>query len=744
MKISYVDIQNYRKLKCCRISFSDKETVFVGANNSGKTSAMDALIYFLSRDAERKILATDFTMSNWSKINEFAESWRGNDLSAVKGMKISEWQSVCPSLDIWLEVDKEREVHLVCHLLPTLKWDGGLLGVRLIFQPKNVETLKAHFLEYVADIKKINKTKELMPETLYNFLLKELSNHFELKSYLLNPKESAHQQQLSDKQTPLPFYPLAQLFKVDIIDAQRGFSDPNSDQAYTSKKYGNLSVSLNRYYSRHLDLSESPEDDDIAALEAIDGAKKSYDKELNRAFKKALGELKGLGYPGFNDPEIILSSKIDPVDNLNHEAAIQFGFPGKSTENNQGNTLALPEKYNGLGYKNLIDMVFRLISFRDHWMKVGKAGRKRQTEKESSIEPLHLVLIEEPEAHLHTQVQQVFIRKAFEILRNHEDLKKKDSRYHSQLVVSTHSSYLAHEVGFEKLRYFKRKPASTFSPVPCVEVVDLSETFGKSRKQEENFEQTAKFVARYLKTTHCDLFFSNGIILVEGAAERILLPHFIRTKYDDSLNRNYLSILEVGGAHAHTLKPLIKRLGIPTLVITDTDAVDTNREKIRPKRGCGYTTSNTTLSTWFKFPNKLDEILDICLEKKAVDKARVACQYGIPVEYDGKQQEAIPYTFEDAMALSNIELFRKLEKPTGMIKKIQDALSEETLDSCCEKLFKSLKSDKAEMALDLIFDVDPKELNIPQYIKEGLDWLKKELEEASRDYIETSLDISKN
>ena len=66
MKISFVDIQNFRKLKSCRIEFSDKETIFVGANNSGKTSAVDALIVFLKKD-RKDILTTDFTLSNWEK-----------------------------------------------------------------------------------------------------------------------------------------------------------------------------------------------------------------------------------------------------------------------------------------------------------------------------------------------------------------------------------------------------------------------------------------------------------------------------------------------------------------------------------------------------------------------------------------------------------------------------------------------------------------------------------------------------
>lgn len=54
-------------------------------------------------------------------------------------------------------------------------------------------------------------------------------------------------------------------------------------------------------------------------------------------------------------------------------------------------------------------MVFNLIRFRDEWMRVGKAAKK-QSDDDTIIEPLHIVLIEEPEAHLHAQVQQVFIK----------------------------------------------------------------------------------------------------------------------------------------------------------------------------------------------------------------------------------------------------------------------------------------------------------------------------------------------
>jgi hypothetical protein len=53
------------------------------------------------------------------------------------------------------------------------------------------------------------------------------------------------------------------------------------------------------------------------------------------------------------------------------------------TEEDIAAELRLPEDYNGLGYQNLISMVFRLMSFRDGWMKVGKAGKRAATTRMS-------------------------------------------------------------------------------------------------------------------------------------------------------------------------------------------------------------------------------------------------------------------------------------------------------------------------------------------------------------------------
>lgn len=754
MQISHIDIQNYRKLKSCRISLSDRETVFVGANNSGKTSAMDALIFFLdprgkkaqendAREATRKMIASDFTLSNWNEINAFGKSWQ---TPHTTGTKLVDWQPFCPSIDIWMNVDA-AEIHRVSHIIPTLKWSGGMLGVRLIYQPRKIDDLKTDFLlEFSAATELLQTAKDrrnpaqqsdnmklsLWPTTLHNFLERNLAKYFEVKAYIVDPEKfgavGEPSQILTEESTPLDAYPFNGLFKVDIIDATRGFSDPNSSQPGSSQSGSTLASLINRYYKRHLNPSDLPDQDDLEALNAIADAQHLFDEKLNDAFSQAIGEIKNLGYPGFNDPNIRLSSRIDPIDNLDHETGILFDLQQSSAPSGMA-LLSLSEKYNGLGYKNLIAMIFKLVSFRDHWMRVGKA--KKRLEEFSVIEPLHLVLIEEPEAHLHAQVQQVFIRKAYEVLRNHADLGE-NLGLRTQLIVSTHSSYLAHEIGFERLRYFKRTPAKDGAFIPIANVVDLSETFGEEKTKNENVARTAEFVARYLKSTHCDLFFANGVIIVEGAAERMLVPHFIRKHYDGpkGLNRSYISILEVGGAHAHRLKALIEKLELPTLVITDTDALETRTDgdgkllpakAVRPQKGMGYKTGSHVLKDWIETPTDiLDDVLNLKEEEKIKNNVRAAYQCEIRFKFnDEKPSNVIPYTFEDAIALTNSKLFKKFANPTGMLKKMQGAFSEPTLEECLVALYVALKDDKAAMALDLMFCTDPDNLSVPDYIKEG-------------------------
>ncbi len=113
MKIKFVGIQNFRKLKKCRIPFGDKETLFVGANNSGKTSAIDALINFLDTDKQKRFSVTDFTLSNWTALNEYAETWGSDTPEGVKARNPTRWSGSIRNFEpvgsVALNPDKPQE-----------------------------------------------------------------------------------------------------------------------------------------------------------------------------------------------------------------------------------------------------------------------------------------------------------------------------------------------------------------------------------------------------------------------------------------------------------------------------------------------------------------------------------------------------------------------------------------------------------------------------------------------------------
>ena len=718
MLITSIMVQNFRKLYRCHIDFSNKTTLFVGANNSGKTSAMDALCKFL---ASRSFVFNDITVSNRKKINDIGNKW--TDTECEQPIDLAEWDSIVPKMDVWLEV-ANNEMHYVSALIPTLKWRGGRLGVRLALFPKDISKLFSDYKKIFSNARetenaapKNNVSLSLFPKNLCEFLEEKMSSYFSLKAFILNPAINVDDSKPEPTQFELECLtdnPPKGIIKVDIIDAQRGFSDPDSSNGDTNGRQ--LSKQMSNYYRKHLDPEKVPSPEDLDILVATENSRATFDNALSQKFASAIKELEELGYPGVTDPKLTITSKVNTSQVLEHDSAVQYSL------SDEDNTLKLPEKYNGLGYQNLISMVFGLMGFRDDWMKKGKAASSDMT-----IEPLHLVLVEEPEAHLHVQVQQVFIRKAYEILT-------RGTSFTTQLIISTHSSHIARECDFSDLRYFKRLREKTDCSVATSKVVNFSDVFGENN-------DTNKFVTRYLQTTHCDLFFADAAILVEGAAENMLLPHFIRSKYQD-LYQRYISILSINGRHSHRLKPLIEKLCLPTLVITDLDPAENfgHHNGVNPKRGRDYISSNYAITDWLIKERALDKLLDIPPEKKEINYnttfdyvIRIAYQTPIVIDLNGSKQELIPSTFEDSLIYTNWELFKQI-RTDGLgvvIKKVNGELNSSKLpDDIRDSIYDILhgkSAGKAEFALDIIYAIDPEEIEVPKYIAEGLEWLQKYL-----------------
>jgi predicted ATP-dependent endonuclease of OLD family len=741
MQIAFVEIQNFRKLKSVRIDLSEKTTLLVGANNSGKTSAMLALGHFLIA-SRRRFATNDFTLSNWRTINSIGSAWSEDQIEEPL-TTLAPWETVLPSLDLWLDVEG-TQIHYVRALLPSLSWAGGRLGVRLRLEPRSISELQRAFLTTLRDADKVRKaagssnTLTVWPTDLKSFLDRKLHEHFIVRFYSLDPTKCedptngiAKVQSLATENEAIDGDPLDGLIRVDEVSAQRGFTDASGGKVEMdeSRDRRRLSEQLRAYYAKHLDASDLPDPADYDALQAIESAQGLFNERLTTGFAAALSELSTLNYPGITDARLKVLAKVRPADGLNHSAAVQYEvLPDAEAI---GANLRLPEDYNGLGYQNLISMVFRLMGFRDGWMRVGKASKDTSTKATNQLlPPLHLVLVEEPEAHLHVQVQQVFLRKAYDVLRNHPQLQA-DASLRTQMVVSTHSSHVAHEMEFASVRYFRRLPRAGVGSVPVSGVINLSEVFGPN-------DDTARFVARYLRATHCDLFFADAAILVEGPAERILIPHFIRRDYA-RLHFSYVSLLEIGGSHAHRLRGLIEHLGLTTLVVTDIDscAPDGKRKSVVPCRNAGLKSRNATLALWHPEKDVLDElwnVVDADKVKKSDDGnwcVRVAYQMPVSVAMvsGGDTSEAPCTTFEDSLIFENLELFRSLEG-SGLIETTRDGLLEQK-DAATfgALLWEALKrADKAKFALDLLwYDKLTSELKPPQYIKDGLAWLQEQI-----------------
>ncbi|MGL4490907.1 MAG: AAA family ATPase, partial [Rhizobiaceae bacterium] len=81
MRIEKIAIRNFRRLENVEIGVEDRETVFVGPNNSGKTSATEIFRCFLG---QRNFRMHDFSVSKIIDINEFGDGGPDAKLPAIE------------------------------------------------------------------------------------------------------------------------------------------------------------------------------------------------------------------------------------------------------------------------------------------------------------------------------------------------------------------------------------------------------------------------------------------------------------------------------------------------------------------------------------------------------------------------------------------------------------------------------------------------------------------------------------
>jgi predicted ATP-dependent endonuclease of OLD family len=729
MHISALRITNFRRLKSVLIDLDKDISILVGSNNSGKTSTAHALQLFVNTARGESFTVHDFNSDCWGAMNTFGEGVAEATLPRM-------------SVDLWFHVE-EADLHRVIDLLPGLEWDGTEVGLRVEYAANDdfglrtrYQAAKAKATQNARPATADSPAYHPSPRTMTDHLSdKVLREEFALRYYVLDRARFSGDYEAVADYVPQLLTPekgssgkdvLSRLLRIDVLNAQRHLSDKAGGH-----RAEDLSRHLGRFYSRNLKKREEDHD----AMRALSESESLLNQHLADVFAPTLERLSELGYPGLTNPQLLIKSALNPVTLLTSNDDGTKVFYVLNPEDQE--KMTLPDRYNGLGFKNLIYMVIELLDRHAQWMDI-----------EEDRPPLHLVFIEEPEVHLHAQLQQVFIRKIRDILALSVD---DAAAYHSQFVVTTHSPHILYERGFKPIRYFRR---STSVINQTSEVLNLSAFYAATDAPIRDF------LERYLKLTHCDLFFADAAVLVEGNVERLLMPLMIE-KAAPHLRAACLSILEVGGAYAYRFRTLIEFLGLTTLIVTDIDSVtspavplaataaaapdvplpeeddtDEDAEPITSGKACpvlqeNAVTSNRTLIEWLPRQSTIAALIAATDANRTQNPSpaslatvRVVYQNSVSVTWGNDTYPLIGRTLEEAFALQNLGWCQDVDRQDiGLRIRRNDT---KTLAVLCERIHKRIKRQdfkKTDFALALLGQ-DPNQWNVPRYIDEGLKWLE--------------------
>ena len=498
-----------------------------------------------------------------------------------------------------------------------------------------------------------------------------------------------------------------------FIRADRGVSNAEPDKK-------TLSVLSSRIY----DCLES--DEGNSEIEKFKDALVKTDNTLggiyNDIFKETVEKVRTFGGINPNDTSIKICSSLQHKDLLKNNTIVTYSH----------GDVTLPENYNGLGYMNLISIIFEIEI---------KMNEFKRTKLDSPAD-INLLFIEEPEAHTHPQMQYVFIRNIKGLLQDR--IRRDDGREGElQYIITTHSSHIVSESDFDDIKYMKICDSS----VVAKNLRDLETDY-----QNDNFngdltgEQAYKFLKQYLTLNRSELFFADKAILVEGDTERILLPAImkkidmecVKEKNIPLLSQN-ISIVETGN-YSYIFEKFISFLGIKTLIITDIDSSKKSLKKCRVDDPDVSVTTNNSLKFFYgtddisilKSKDIKQRILlkDLKTKKWVTDlSGYVMCNYQTKEE-NSEGNEYYARSFEDSFlhlnrqfVIDNKDGFLSLKNKSFLDEKSKDVYS----------LALKCISKKPTFAIEILLNSELDEKNgnyftnwnIPSYIKEGLLWLKE-------------------
>jgi len=539
MRITKIKIQNFRILQNISIDLEENLSLIVGKNNCGKTSLLLILDKFIGGGASK----TNFTFDDFNI--QFKEELKDRIVEGKEDTKNFPMLGI--NLKLFIEYNDDDNLSnignkVIMDLDPKNKI--VVLSFEYSLADEKLKELTRDFKEFCQK-RKQEKKKE---KDVYFFLKEKHQKYFSLsKKSLLYDLEKQQENDSIFTDLIKEKIQLDKIISFKWISARRNVSNKDSDKTLSSQ-------SSRMYKKLEANNSDSQVIDDFK--EVLSKTDDDLDSIYQGLFKDIVEDISRLGGVKKDDSNIKIVSSLQHKQLLEENTTVTYGL-GASGH-------SLPENHNGLGYMNLISMIFEIKILLHEFKK----------NKEEQPSDICLLFIEEPEAHTHPQMQSVFIKNIKTLIEG--GTKKSDSDSLTlQTILTTHSSHIVSDSDFEDIKYLKK----VGSLVESKNLKELEVEYGDKKDY-------YKFLKQYLTLNRSELFFADKAIFIEGDTERILLPAIMKKVDQDTwideisskkeqslplLSQN-ISIVEVG-AYSQIFEKFISFIGIKSLIITDIDSV---------------------------------------------------------------------------------------------------------------------------------------------------------------------------
>ena len=615
MKLKKIEVKNYRILKDFKLDFKDETTLIIGKNNTGKTSVL-AIMDKLLNQGKKNFKWDDFNIEFQNKIYEKITT---KDFQVLKeNREINEYGI---RLTLFIEYTKEDFYGNIQDFMMDLDEDNNYIIVEFNYNCKE-DNLRELSIEF-------NKKNKGDKNNFTKFMRKNSEKYFNLEMYALKYNKSTNSYLENE---------ILEISNLNQIKRVISFNGIKANREVSNKENEN---SLSKLSEKYFDISKTKNDKEFDDLiQAIENTDEKLNNLYNGKSKNQVGIFSGITgkikeFSGnSNEINIYINSQIQEKELFKSSSRLFFDY----------NRIKLPENHNGLGYLNLIGMIFEIENIVNDFI--------------NNVSDINILYIEEPEAHTHPQLQYIFIRNIKKLIGSY-----RESGIKLQTLITTHSSHIVSECNFNDIRYFVKNNEG----VESKNIEILKENY-------KDDEQAYKFLKQYLTLNNAELFFSEKVIFVEGTTERILLPYMMKKidledktkKFLPLLSQN-ISIIEIGN-YAQIFKKFIEFLNIKVLIITDIDAAkemitkDNKRETekcnpVEATKSTNFSIKNY-LGETLKSKNKNNEFKKIAtLSKK--EKIVKCGSSKIMIAYQVKEEGYQASSFEDAFISINYDFIKE-------------------------------------------------------------------------------------